>query len=154
MEFWYQKIVLLGRLRHHLMPFPDPGPNLLELLEAADTKDVAELKWPRTVYSGCVVSATSERKSSSAVPSLPQGSLRNFPGTEQIYPYPCFNRWRTLCNQLLCTAWCRRNVAWQGLGAACEANFQEFLTGILVTILFCSSQFLWKKQSPGWFLCA
>ena len=70
------------------MPFPDPRPNLLEFLEAAGAKEVAGLTWPGAIYSGCGASVVSEGESSSAVPSLPQGSLRNFPGTEQICPYP------------------------------------------------------------------
>lgn len=70
------------------MQFPDSGPNLLKFLEAADTKDFAGLLWPGIGYSRCGASAVLERKSSSAVPSLPQGSLRNFPGKEQIYRYP------------------------------------------------------------------
>lgn len=83
-----QNVMLCSSLRHHLMQFPDSGPNLLKFLEAADTKDFAGLLWPGTGYSRCGASAVLERKSSSAVPSLPQGSLRNFPGKEQIYRYP------------------------------------------------------------------
>lgn len=83
-----QNMMLFSSLTHHSMQFPDPGPKLLDFLEAADMKDVAGLMWPGTIYSGCEASAVSERKSSCAVPSLPQGSLRNFPGTEQRCPYP------------------------------------------------------------------
>lgn len=67
-----QNMMLFSSLIHHLMQFPDPGPNLLAFLEAADMKDVVGLMWPGTIYSGREASVCEKGKDSVLSQAFPR----------------------------------------------------------------------------------
>lgn len=104
-------MMLFSSLIHHLMQFPDPGPNLLVFLEAADTKDVAGLMWPGTIYPGCEASVRQKGKASVLSQAFPRDLWEIFLGqSKAVHILPL---WTMLVGSGYLFCWIRlKSVLW------------------------------------------